>query len=103
MSEWLNNKEFRQEKLKEVIRELHEGKTVEEVQEKFSKIIEGVSPAEIGKMEVALVKEGLKIEEIQKLCDVHAAVFKGTLDEIHYPDQVPGHPVYTLKKENEAL
>ena len=103
MSEWLNNKEFRQEKLKEVIKELHAGKTVEEVQDKFAQVIDGVSPAEIGRMEVALVKEGFEIGEIQKLCDVHAAVFKATLDEIHNPDQVPGHPVYTFKKENEAL
>lgn len=103
MSEGLNNSKYRQEKLKEVIRELHEGKTVEEVREKFAKVIDGVSPAEIGRMEVQLVKEGLPIEEIQNLCDVHAAVFKGSLDEIHHPEQVPGHPVYTLKKENEAL
>lgn len=103
MTEGLNNREYRQEKLKEVIRELHEGKTVEEVREKFAKVIDGVSPAEIGKMEVQLVKEGLPIEEIQNLCDVHAAVFKGTLDEIHHPDQVPGHPIYTLKKENQTL
>ncbi|MGO1469423.1 MAG: DUF438 domain-containing protein [Tissierella sp.] len=103
MSEWLNNREFRQEKLKEVIKELHEGKTVDEVKAKFAKIIDGVSPKEIGQMEVQLVKEGLPIEEIQNLCDVHAAVFKGTLDDIHHPEQVPGHPVYTLKRENEAL
>lgn len=103
MSEWINNREYRQEKLKEVIQELHQGKTVDEVKEKFGKIIEGVSPVEIGQMEVQLVKEGLPIGEIQKLCDVHATVFKGSLDEIHHPDQVPGHPLYSLKKENEAL
>jgi DUF438 domain-containing protein len=103
MSEAINNREYRQEKLKEVIRELHEGKTVEEVREKFAEVIEGVSPKEISMMEVQLVKEGLPIEEIQNLCDVHAAVFKGSLDEIHHPEQVPGHPIYTFKKENEAL
>lgn len=103
MSELINNREYRQEQLKEVIRELHEGKTVEEVKEKFAAVIEGVSPKEIGEMEVQLVKEGLPIEEIQYLCDVHAAVFKGTLEEIHHPEQVPGHPVYTMKQENEAI
>lgn len=103
MSEEINDKKYRQEKLKEVIKELHAGKTVDEVKDKFQKVIEGVSPKEIGEMEVQLVKEGLPIEEIQNLCDVHAAVFKGSLEEIHHPDQVPGHPVYTLKKENEAL
>ncbi|MDR7871093.1 MAG: DUF438 domain-containing protein [Tissierellaceae bacterium] len=103
MSEAINNREYRQEKLKEVIKELHEGKTVDEVREKFAEVIDGVSPKEISMMEVQLVKEGLPIEEIQNLCDVHAAVFKGSLDEIHHPEQVPGHPIYTFKKENEAF
>ncbi|WFA08118.1 DUF438 domain-containing protein [Tissierella sp. Yu-01] len=103
MSELINNREHRQEILKEVIRELHAGKSVEEVKEKFAAVIEGVSPLEISQMEVALVKEGLPIEEIQHLCNVHAEVFKGTLEEIHHPEQVPGHPVHTFKRENEAL
>ena len=103
MSEAINNREYRQEKMKEVIRELHEGKTVDEVREKFAEVIDGVSPKEISMMEVQLVKEGLPIEEIQNLCDVHAAVFKGSLDEIHHPEQVPGHPIYTLTQENRAF
>jgi len=103
MSEALNNREYRREKLKEVIRELHAGKTVDEVKEKFAEVIDGVSPREISMLEVELVKEGLPIEEIQNLCDVHAAVFKGSLDEIHHPEQVPGHPIHTFKKENEAI
>ncbi|MBU5439916.1 DUF438 domain-containing protein [Tissierella sp. MSJ-40] len=103
MSELINNREYRQNMLKEVIKELHEGKTVEEVKGKFAKVIEGVSPTEISEMEQQLVKEGLPIEEIQNLCDVHAAVFKGSIEEIHHPEEVPGHPIYTLKKENEAI
>lgn len=103
MSELINNREHRQEKLKEVIRELHEGKTVDEVKEKFASVIDGVSPREIAEMEVQLVKEGLPIEEIQYLCDVHAEVFKGTLEEIHHPDQVPGHPIHTMRAENTAI
>lgn len=109
MSELINNRDKKfvdkekQAKLKEVIMELHDGKTVEEVKEKFSDVIEGVSPLEISMMEVALVKDGLPIEEIQYLCDVHAEVFKGSLEEIHHPEQVPGHPIYTLREENKAL
>ena len=103
MSELITNREHRQELLKEVIRELHEGKTVDEVKEKFASVIEGVSPREIAEMEVQLVKEGLPIEEIQYLCDVHAEVFKGTLEEIHHPDQVPGHPIHTFRLENNAI
>ena len=103
MSELINNREYRQEKLKEVIKELHEGKTVEEVKAKFAEVIDGVTAKEISMMEVELVKEGLPIEEIQYLCDVHAAVFKGSIEEIHYPEEVPGHPVYTMREENTAL
>ena len=38
MSELINNREHRQEILKEVIRELHGGKSVEEVKTKFQRI-----------------------------------------------------------------
>ena len=109
MSELIDNRrnqmtdDERQEKLKEVIQELHAGKTVEEVKAKFADVIAGVSPVEISRLEVQLVKDGLPIEEIQNLCDVHAEVFKGSLDEYHHPEEVPGHPVYTMKQENEAL
>lgn len=103
MSELINNREYRQEILKEVIRELHAGKTVDEVKAKFGKAIEGVSPSEISAMEQELVKEGLPIEEIQNLCDVHAAVFKGSIEEIHHPEEVPGHPIHTLRQENDAI
>jgi len=65
MSELINNREHRQEILKEVIRELHEGKSVEEVKAKFQEAIKGVSPLEISQMENQLVKEGLPIQEIQ--------------------------------------
>ena len=103
MSELINNREYRQEKLKEVIKELHAGKTVEEVKEKFAEVIDGVTAKEISMMEVELVKDGIPIEEIQRLCDVHAEVFKGSIEEIHHPEEVPGHPVYTMKEENKAL
>lgn len=103
MSELINNREHRQQILKEVIKELHEGKTVDEVKAKFAEVIEGVSAKEISDMEVQLVKEGLPIEEIQNLCDVHAEVFKGSIQEIHHPDEVPGHPIHTMRLENKAI
>lgn len=103
MSELINNREHRQKLMKEVIKELHEGKTVEEVKAKFAEAIKGVAAKDIGKMEVELVKEGLPIEEIQNLCDVHAEVFKGSIEEIHHPEEVPGHPIHTMRLENQAL
>lgn len=103
MSELINNREYRQKVLKELIMELHDGKSVEEVRERFQELIKGVSTAEISQMEAQLIKEGMKVEEIQRLCDVHAAVFKGSVEEIHHPEQSHGHPVHTFKRENEAV
>ncbi|MCR3759121.1 DUF438 domain-containing protein [Clostridium felsineum] len=103
MSRIINNREYRQKKLKEIILELHNGKNVEEVREKFQEIIKGVSTKEISEMEAELIKEGMKVEEIQRLCDVHAAVFKGSIEEIHHPEKEEGHPVDVIKKENEAV
>lgn len=106
MSEYINNREHRQKVLKELIMELHDGKTVDEVKERFEKLIEGVSASEISMMENQLIKEGLAVTEVQRLCDVHAAVFKGSIEEIHMPENpadIPGHPIHTFKMENRAL
>ena len=45
MSEDINNKEYRQKVLKELIGELHKGKTVEEVKSRFQEVIKDISPA----------------------------------------------------------
>jgi len=106
MSEMINNRQYRQRILKELIKELHDGKSVEEVKPRFEKLVEGVSPSEIAEMEQALIMEGMPVEEIQRLCDVHAAVFKGSIEEIHRPqkpEDIPGHPVHTFKLENREL
>lgn len=106
MSELINNRHKRSQVLKELIHELHEGKTVEEVREKFAAEFEGVAASEISAAEQALIAEGMPVTEIQRLCDVHASVFKGSIEEIHRPEtpeETPGHPVNTLKRENRAL
>lgn len=107
VSELINNREHRQKLMKEVIMELHQGKSVEEVKERFASVIEGVSPEEISAMEQSLIEEGLPVEEVQRLCDVHAAVFKGSLADYHQnaaPRQAPpGHPVHTFQQENKAV
>ncbi len=106
MSEVINNREYRQKILKELISELHSGKSVDEVKERFAKLIEGVSPTEISEMEHSLMMDGMPVAEVQRLCDVHAAVFKGSIEEIHRPqkpEDVPGHPVHTFKLENKKI
>lgn len=106
MSEYINNREMRKNTIKEIIRQLHEGKTVEEVKALFEASFEGVSASEISEAEGALIAEGLPVEEVQRLCDVHASVFKGSIEEIHQEqDQtdIPGHPLNVLKRENREL
>jgi PAS domain S-box-containing protein len=106
MSEFINNREHRQKMLKEIIMELHNGKTADEVKTRFEELSKGVSASEIAEMEQALIKEGMPVSEIQRLCDVHAAVFKGSIAEIHReqkPEETPGHPVHTLKLENREI
>ena len=106
MSEFINNESVRREKLKTLIKELHAGATVEDVQERFKVEFGEVSTTEISQMEQELVAEGLPIEEVQKLCDVHASVFDGSIKDIHPSkdnSQVKGHPVYIFLLENEKL
>lgn len=106
MSEEINNREYRQKVLRELIEQLHNGKSVDEVKGQFEAVFGGVSAEEIAQAEQALITNGLPVSEVQRLCDVHAAVFKGSIEEIHQssdPSEIPGHPANTLKRENRAL
>ena len=114
MSELINNREHvmenkneRQEMLKEIIKELHAGKDVPEVKAKFEEAVGDVTVAEISQLEQALMEEeGIPVSEVQRLCSVHAAVFKGSIEEIHRsekPEDEPGHPVHTWKMENKEI
>jgi len=106
MSQEINNREYRQKALSDMIAQLHDGKHVDEVKAQFEAVFGGVSAEEIAMAEQALIANGLPIEEVQRLCDVHAAVFKGSIQEIHAsqdPSAIPGHPAHTLKQENRAL
>lgn len=106
MSESINNREYRKNVIKQVIKELHDGKTVDEVKQKFEDAFAGVSATEISEAEQALISEGLPVTEVQRLCDVHSAVFKGSIEEIHRetdPTKIPGHPANVLILENREL
>jgi hypothetical protein len=102
MSEFINNASRRKEALKEVIQRLHDGETVESLQEKFGDAIRGATAGEIADAERAMIGEGIAVSEIQRLCDLHVAVFRETLDEEPAPESLPGHPVLTFRMENEV-
>lgn len=106
MSEHINNSQFRKQKLQALIKSLHEGKSVDEVKQEFAKHFRNVSTAEIAEIEQALVKEGLPVEEVQRLCDVHASVFDGSIADIHKDKDyrmIPGHPAHVFQEENRAI
>ena len=113
MSEYIDNRSSaksnraeRQKVLKDIILQLHEGKDPADVKNEFAKLIDGVSASEISEMESGLVAEGMAIEEIQKLCDVHAEIFRGAVTQIHTTskeEEKPGHPIRVLREENFAI
>jgi DUF438 domain-containing protein len=103
MSELINNREYRKKAVREIILELHQGRPVQEVKAKFDAIAKDLDPAELSLIEQQLINEGLPIKEVLRLCDVHAAVFRGALEK--NPDlAVPqGHPVELFLEENRAI
>jgi len=103
MSEHINNVSQRKQALREVIRRLHAGEKVEELKEEFGNAIRGVTAGEIAEAERALISEGIRVTEIQRLCDLHVAIFKESLDQEPAPETLPGHPVFTFRMENEVM
>ena len=92
----------KKEALKSLIRKLHGGADPEDVKEEFKEFLGDVSPADVARIEEELIEEGLSREEIRRLCDVHIAVFKESLEkeEVGAP---PGHPVHTFMEEHKRI
>jgi PAS domain S-box-containing protein len=98
----LETAENRKKILKEIISRLHAGAPPEEVKEKFRQVLENISPIEIARVEEELIREGLPREEIQRLCDVHLAVFRENLEKQRL--NVPlGHPINILMEEHRIM
>lgn len=97
------------EKLKSYLKRLGEGESLEAVRKDFAAEFQGVEASEIMKAEEAILAEGTPITEVQKLCDVHSALFHGTTDYSNKHEksaalsQVKGHSLQTFTRENEAL
>ena len=97
------------EKLKSYLKRLGEGESLEAVRKDFAEEFQGVEASEIMKAEEAILAEGTPITEVQKLCDVHSALFHGTTDYSNKHEksaalsQVKGHPLQTFTREKEAL
>ncbi len=104
MSEYINNRSKRIEMLKNVLKGLHEGQPLENVKAQFAQLVQVADSGEIAEVEQMLIAEGLPVEEIQNLCDLHVSVVRESLNQQTPPESRPGHPIHTLKAENaEAL
>jgi hypothetical protein len=93
----------RRETLKQIIAHLHDGGDLEQAKRRFAETVEDVEASEIARMEEELIREGLPVAEVQRLCDVHVGAFRPALDG-HAPIEAPpGHPIHTYMKENERI
>lgn len=103
MSELLDNRRYRMERLKEMIRRLHDGADPEVLKEEFREILDDVGTSELSAMETELMEEGLPREEVQRMCDVHALLFRDSFGGAGGVAETPGHPVHTFRLENAAI
>lgn len=99
MSEIIDNVSKRQEQLKTLIQRLHRGEERAAVEAEFKRDFAYVTGAEIAQMEYNLVQDGVSVEEIQSLCDVHASLFQGSLAELH-KDVLTINPITIFEEEN---
>ncbi|WP_417119130.1 DUF438 domain-containing protein [Olsenella phocaeensis] len=100
--------EQRQALLTSYLERLGAGEDVEDVREDFALHFANVSGGEIAAAEQALISGGVPVEKVQRLCDVHATLFEGSVScapglSGTDPQDRPGHPVHTLRSENEQI
>ena len=114
----------RVEQIKTYLERLSAGEELEKVRTDFVKEFEDVDPAEIMQAEQELLQGGTPLETVQKLCDVHAALFRGATSEENVANAekavaasvkekklaataaltgITGHPLQTFTRENEVL
>ena len=92
----------KKETLKKMIEKIHQGEDVETIREKFGEILKNATPLEISQVEDDLIKDGMPVEKIRKLCDVHLAVFKESLEKAS-PLAQEGHPIRILMEEHKII
>ncbi len=111
MSEFLGNKDLQGKKMDEVdsakaarlavvIERLGQGVPVEEVRKEFHDIIKGADAAEVAALEQSLINAGTPVEEVMRLCEVHAEVFRSGLEKGERQESMSGHPIHTFQGEN---
>lgn len=103
MNETKNNPEKRKELLKHMILQLHSGEAPDLVKNRLAQLLTSIPYDEVVEVEQELISEGLPVEEVLKLCDIHQLVLDGRIDQTGAKTVPEGHPVDTFKKENVEL
>ena len=103
MSELIDNAKTRRGVLKHLILQLHDGTAPEAVKPQLLKLLGRVPYAEVVAVEQELIADGMPVEEILDLCDLHSEAMKGLIDLSGAKEVPAGHPIDTFKLENKAL
>jgi DUF438 domain-containing protein len=100
-----HNLHQRQQQLVKILTFLSNGGNFDQAKQLFDQEFANVDVAEITAAERELIANGLDPREIQKLCNVHVALFKDAIapGKPTAAFDTPGHPVYTLKLENKII
>lgn len=114
-----DERSVRTEKLRSYIDRLSDGEPLESVRQDFVREFDHVSALEIADAEQLLIRSGVPMKQVQKLCDVHSALFHGrteteavpcrgkgqgdAAENLSDPDLPAGHPLHLLRAENSGL
>ena len=101
MSEFIQNEQGRKEEIKRIIRSIDSGEDVASAKASFTSLLRTISPEEIADVEQSLIAEGMPVEQVRSLCDLHVEAFESTLKQQKIGRSIPGHPVDTYRKENK--
>ncbi len=102
MDQTNQNETQRREALKQALRELHAGKSMEQIKQKYGQLLQGVDAVEISTLEQALIDEGMPEEEITGMCDLHVDAFEDALSQQVTPESSPIPSIKAYLAENAA-
>jgi len=92
------------EVLKSLLKEIHKGGDIGVLKQRFREILKDVKPWEIPFLEQELIKEGVSVFEIIRLCDLHVELFRETLLKHRGLSELPdSRPLLDFIKENQEI
>ena len=97
------NREQRIAMLGHIISELHDGGDLATARAHFAQAVGDVDAGEIADMEEEMIRGGLPVGEVQRLCDVHVGVFRDSLDQKKELAPPADHPVHTYMADNRII